>query len=262
VARGSFTSAVLLKAVDYGEADRIVTLLTEAHGKISAMARGARKSKRRFAGGLTSCALIEVEIALGRGELGRLSQARLVQGYPGILADLKKMQAAFAGLSWVREGSPFLEPAPLLLRAVLRYFAALDEADKEGVEGLSLAFRARALALLGSSPGLSRCGRSGEPAPEGSAALFDPLLGSIVSRAAGGGSILLSGATRAALLQAAEEGWPEAAPALEGKAAAQAEALLSAFAAHHIDPRLASRSSSSRPGGSPGRPGGRDKRER
>ena len=45
------TPAVIVRAVDYGEADRVVTLLTRARGKVSAIARGARKSRRRFAGG-------------------------------------------------------------------------------------------------------------------------------------------------------------------------------------------------------------------
>ena len=46
------TPAVVVRVVDYGEADRIVTLLTRARGKLAAMARGARKSRRRFAGGV------------------------------------------------------------------------------------------------------------------------------------------------------------------------------------------------------------------
>ncbi|MBX7197665.1 MAG: DNA repair protein RecO, partial [Sandaracinaceae bacterium] len=40
--------AVLLRSVDFGEADRIVTLLTEQHGRVAVMARGARRSQKRF----------------------------------------------------------------------------------------------------------------------------------------------------------------------------------------------------------------------
>ena len=44
--------ALVLSTVDFGEADRIVTLFTRGHGRLSAFAAGARKSKRRFAGAL------------------------------------------------------------------------------------------------------------------------------------------------------------------------------------------------------------------
>ena len=59
-------------------------------------------------------------------------------------------------------------------------------------------------------------------------------------RAEGGGPLLLSGETRAALLEAATEAWPRAAEALEGRAAEQAEAMLSAFWAHHVHHRKTS----------------------
>jgi DNA repair protein RecO (recombination protein O) len=46
------TAAIVLRAVDYGEADRVVTLFGRETGRVSALARSARKSQRRFAGGL------------------------------------------------------------------------------------------------------------------------------------------------------------------------------------------------------------------
>src|SRR5262245_33859927 len=58
--------ALVLRAVDYGESDRVVTLFTREHGCVSAMARAARKSKRRFAGALEGFALIHVELSTGR----------------------------------------------------------------------------------------------------------------------------------------------------------------------------------------------------
>jgi DNA repair protein RecO (recombination protein O) len=51
------TPAIVLRAVSYGEADRIVTLFGRETGRLSALARGARKSQRRFSGGLGLCAV-------------------------------------------------------------------------------------------------------------------------------------------------------------------------------------------------------------
>ncbi len=47
------TPCLVLRVVDYGDADRIVTLLTAAHGKISALAKGARSSRRRYGAALS-----------------------------------------------------------------------------------------------------------------------------------------------------------------------------------------------------------------
>ena len=96
------TLAVLLRSVDYGEADRIVTLLTERRGRVSVLARSARKSTKRFLGALEPFGVIEAEIALGTAEVGRLSSARLVRGFPKILASLSAtMPATLVTLSGV-----------------------------------------------------------------------------------------------------------------------------------------------------------------
>jgi DNA repair protein RecO (recombination protein O) len=51
------TPAIVLRAVSYGEADRIVTLFGRETGRLTALARGARKSQRRFSGGLGLCSV-------------------------------------------------------------------------------------------------------------------------------------------------------------------------------------------------------------
>ncbi|HTU59687.1 MAG TPA: DNA repair protein RecO, partial [Polyangiales bacterium] len=55
-------AALVLRAVDFGESDRVITLLTRELGLVSTMARAARKSKRRFAGALEGFAIIHVEV--------------------------------------------------------------------------------------------------------------------------------------------------------------------------------------------------------
>ncbi|HJL16200.1 MAG TPA: DNA repair protein RecO [Sandaracinaceae bacterium LLY-WYZ-13_1] len=238
MARTERSAAVVLRSVAYGEADRIVTLLTEAFGKLAVMARGARKSRRRFGAALEPYALIEVEVGLGRGELGRLAQARVVRAFPGILADLSKMSVAAAGLELVREATPEREtPDPRLLPTVVRFFELVEASADEAVR---LAFTLRLLALLGLRPNLERCGRCGRVAPEGKAALFDPALGTLVCRACGGGPVKLSGALRARMRQAgtrrwdaqAQEAWPEEDRPTAGRA-------LDAFLERHLGRRLA-----------------------
>ncbi|HLT29189.1 MAG TPA: DNA repair protein RecO, partial [Myxococcaceae bacterium] len=63
--------ALLLSAVDHGESDRVVTFLTRRHGRLSAFAAGARRSKRRFGGTLEPFMHLNILWVQGRGELVR-----------------------------------------------------------------------------------------------------------------------------------------------------------------------------------------------
>jgi len=60
------TNAVILRRMDYGEADRLLTLLTPDHGKFRALAKGARKPIARKTGHVELYALVDIQIARGR----------------------------------------------------------------------------------------------------------------------------------------------------------------------------------------------------
>ncbi len=232
--RTETTAALLLRSVDYGEADRIVTLLTESRGKVALMARGARKSQRRFAGALEPYALIEAELSIGRGEVGRLAQARVVRAFPGLLSSLEKIGIAAAGLEIVRETVPAHEtPDPRLLPTVVRFLERIEEGD--ALDATHLGFVLRLLALTGHAPNLEVCGRCGLPAPEGKAALFAPALGAIVCRACGGGPRKLGGPLRMAMMRARTRAWDEPDPSL----GLDGMSVVEEFLEHHLARRLA-----------------------
>lgn len=195
---GELTDALVLRAVDYRDADRIVTLLTAQHGKVAVLARSARRSKKRFGGALEPYALIEAEVRLGRGDVGGIAKARVKQSFPAILSDLTRMSVAAVALELVREALPVRQPEPEVLALTMDFFGHLAEAEPAPApaEQLLLAFELRCLALLGFAPNLHHCARCGRSPEEGQAALFDPAAGSVVCRSCGGGPILLSGDTR------------------------------------------------------------------
>ena len=80
------TRAIVLRRTNYGEADRILHLLTP-EGRRSVMARGVRKEKSKLAGGIELFAVTDVVLGEGRGELGILTSARLVHFYRHIIED-------------------------------------------------------------------------------------------------------------------------------------------------------------------------------
>lgn len=229
---------MLVRSVVYGDADRIVTLLTESHGKVALMARGARKSKRRFAGSLEPYALIEAEMALGRGDVGHLAEARVVRAFPKILASLEKIGIAAAGLELVRETvGEQDEQDERLLPTIVRFFELLEgsTAMSAELESLRHAFTLRALALTGHAPNLSHCGRCGKLAYTGKAALFDPVLGAIVCRACGGARVRLTGGQRAAMIAAGTDAWDDVDRRLDASVGEGIAVLLE----HHLTRRLA-----------------------
>ncbi|TCD54025.1 DNA repair protein RecO [Alloscardovia theropitheci] len=79
---------VVLRTIKLGEADRIVTIMTKSHGKIRAVAKGARRTKSRFGGRLEPFARNKFLIHEGRGELQHINQADTIHAYGGeIIAD-------------------------------------------------------------------------------------------------------------------------------------------------------------------------------
>jgi len=85
---------VVLRKLDYGEADRIYTLLTRDHGKVGALARGVRRSTSRLSSALELFSQIDVELACGRS-LDIVTQAVRLPG-PRIGPDLER--TAYAAL--------------------------------------------------------------------------------------------------------------------------------------------------------------------
>lgn len=83
------TPAIILKRRDIGEADRLVTLLTPFHGKVDAVAKGARRPGSTRAGHVELFTRADVLIAKGR-DLDILTQAELVQPYLGLHENLTR----------------------------------------------------------------------------------------------------------------------------------------------------------------------------
>lgn len=87
------TTAIVLRRTNYGEADRILNLLTP-EGQLAVKARGVRKEKSKLAGGIEMFCLSDVVIHQGRSELGTLTAAKMLTFYEQILADIAKLEFA------------------------------------------------------------------------------------------------------------------------------------------------------------------------
>lgn len=92
------TKALILRSTKYGEADLILQALTIGGEKLSLLARGALKSKKRFAGGvLEPTHFVEVSFkrAYQENRLSTLEEASLLDGFEKLRQDYDKMEVAF-----------------------------------------------------------------------------------------------------------------------------------------------------------------------
>ena len=179
-----------MRSIDYRDTDRIVTLLTEDEGKLSALARGARRSQRRFGGALQPYVLMRAEYRPGRGELAHLERVSVERSFHRILQSLDAIGSAGAAMAVIRERVPDHEPEPLVFDGAVRFLHALEHGAPP--EECLLSLQIRILNVLGFAPTLDQCVSCGKVPAPGRAASFDAARGGIVCRACGGGRLVLS----------------------------------------------------------------------
>jgi len=155
------SQAIVLRTFDFGESDRIVSLYTMDFGRLRAIAKGAKRSRKRFGSALEPFTHIEAFFAdrETRG-LARLERCTIVAAFQGIAEDVRS--AVFG--SYVLELIDTLTPereqhAPVF--SLLRFFVGLLNSGGFREELLRL-FELRLFALLGYQPQFLRCVACGE----------------------------------------------------------------------------------------------------
>src|SRR5713226_6558304 len=152
--------ALVLKRISVGETDRILTLFTREHGKLSAIAKGARRELSRLGAITEQFTYSRVLLAVGQN-LDVLTQGEIREAFPTIRRDLTRISYAsyFTELvdATIEERQPHSELFDLLLSA----FYLLQRADMPDLAARM--FELQALRLLGYEPELRRCVRDQAP---------------------------------------------------------------------------------------------------
>jgi DNA repair protein RecO (recombination protein O) len=89
------TELIILKRINFGEADRILTVLTKDAGQMSMFAKGVRRAKSKLAGGLELFSVSEVNYIDGKSELKTIVSTRLKVHFKHIVADVDRTMAAY-----------------------------------------------------------------------------------------------------------------------------------------------------------------------
>jgi DNA repair protein RecO (recombination protein O) len=120
------TQAVILRRTDYGEADRILTLLTPDYGKLSLIAKGVRRIKSKLAGGIELFSVSDISFIRGRGEVGTLISTRLVKHYGNIVSDVNRTMLGYELIKQLHKATED-EPEEEYFELIHEAFAALDD---------------------------------------------------------------------------------------------------------------------------------------
>jgi DNA repair protein RecO (recombination protein O) len=150
------TTAVILNSLDYGESDRILTLFTSDFGKMKGIAKGARRSKKRFPNALEPFSLSRIIFSKReRDTLVLIESCDIINHHPGIREDLEKTLASSYLLEltdkFTREGK---EDAALF--QLLKDFLYMIDRNIHS-DDLIRFFEIRLLKLSGYEPVFDRC---------------------------------------------------------------------------------------------------------
>lgn len=173
------TRALVLRTFDHGESDRLVHLYTEEIGRISAIAKGARRSRRRFPGTLEVFSVLDVRIVdPPRSSLMRLESAKLADSFGGLVDSLPRYAIACQLIELLDRLTAEREPASDLLRFGIGALDVISESEADRL--LAVLVLAKTLARLGYRPQLERCALCGSELPGGGEVGFDPRQGGAV----------------------------------------------------------------------------------
>jgi DNA repair protein RecO (recombination protein O) len=156
------TEAIVLRSIRYGEADRILHLYTPERGRLSAIAKGARRSRSRFGARLEPFMRIQAHLHEGRSELLTVTGVDTVAIHAGLREYAATLDAAARACDAVTRLFETSEPHPEVFYLLANELALLASDPVHGRPGNGLAFRLKLLLAAGLVPQLAACTLCGE----------------------------------------------------------------------------------------------------
>jgi DNA repair protein RecO (recombination protein O) len=99
------TTGIVLARTNYGESDRILTVLTSSYGKLHLIAKGVRKERSKLAGGIELFSISNFSFIKGRGDIDTLTSSRLIQHYSHIVGDIERVQLGYELIKLINKGT-------------------------------------------------------------------------------------------------------------------------------------------------------------
>lgn len=223
------TEAVVLRSIRYGEADRILHVYTPMRGKLSAIAKGVRRSKSRFGGRLEPFFRLNLELHEGRSDLMTVTGAETISAYATLRADERALDGAARACDSLGRVFDSGEPHPEVFNLLCSALAMLDQEPQKATDEFQVAFRLKLLLAAGFAPQLAACASCGE-ADE--LVGFSPAAGGVICASCEAGSFELDGQTHRFLTEALGSSLAQT-PSADQRVISLADRAVSETAAHH-----------------------------
>ena len=163
----------MLRSIRLGEADRVLHLYTEAHGRVGAVAKGVRKTMSRFGARLEPLSHVELVLHRGRGELETVTAAQLVRSHREAREDYYRFSVGTIGAEAMLRLFSEEEANERAFTALKRFLDLLDNVhprpshdtphatDRPTLDPLGLAFQLKLLWVAGYLPHVTACAECG-----------------------------------------------------------------------------------------------------
>jgi DNA repair protein RecO (recombination protein O) len=172
---------VVLRTYRLGEADRIVVLLTEHHGKVRAVAKGIRRTSSRFGARLEPMSHVSLQLWQGRSELDVVDQAEVVDTFRAVRESLDRVAKGMSVLEVADHLAQERHTDRALYQMVVGALRTLADPERDPAL-LAPAFFLKALVLEGAGPVLDGCASCGESDGDVELVAFDLLQGGALCR--------------------------------------------------------------------------------
>lgn len=149
---------IVLRSYPFGEADRVVVVLSPNRGKLRTVAKGVRKTKSRFGGRLEPFNHVDLVLYEGRN-LDTITQATIIDAFPSLRADLDRVVAAGTMVEVADLVAQEEEPSHRLFLLLQRGLRVLDHGAPH--PDLVTAYLLQAAAIVGVAPALEHCAGCG-----------------------------------------------------------------------------------------------------
>jgi len=238
---GSLKSeALVLRSIRYGEADRILHLYTPTRGRVSAIAKGVRKTKSRFGGRLEPYFRLHMVLYEGRSDLLTVTSADTISGHPRLREDAAALDSAARACDAVGRLFETSDPHPGVFALLCNELALLNDgaagATSHATHANQLAFRLKLLLAAGLAPQLAACASCGEG---GDLVAFSGAAGGIVCSACEASGFPMGEEAHAFMTGALGSSLADA-PSAAARALREADRAISETVEHHAHIRLRS----------------------
>ena len=150
------SSSIIMRTWEFGETDLLVSFFTHDKGRLKGVAKGARKSRKRFSNCLDLFCLISLEFGMKtKGNLNFIHSGKLIEAFPGLRSDFSSLSLA----SYMVEITEILFPLGVVDKRMFdllkNSFFALNKGEK--LDQIRIFFDAKAMALGGYGINLEKC---------------------------------------------------------------------------------------------------------